>query len=244
MSIPTAGVVARPESVGAESAYPPRAPAVKQRRRFPDVGRWLSPIGLVLLWQAASSTGVLPPDKLASPVTVFRSGYELVVDGQLVDAFLVSLSRDTSAEAWREAEKLLEALDPAQVARAQEQLRTSQSVGQQRMVALHGGYLSRGVRGLEIHPGLWAGVGLVRGGAGTALVGGHAEVADLIEEYPRHRHRGVRVLRLPAPGGGLLVRRGRPPDPGPARPARGHWVSVPDSRELSDPFGSLSIGGS
>ena len=37
--------------------------------------------------------------------------------------------------------------------------------------------------GLEIHPNLWAGVGLVRGGAGTALVGSHEEVADLIEEY-------------------------------------------------------------
>jgi alkanesulfonate monooxygenase len=36
---------------------------------------------------------------------------------------------------------------------------------------------------LEIHPNLWAGVGLVRGGAGTALVGSHAEVADLIEQY-------------------------------------------------------------
>ncbi|SFJ31852.1 alkanesulfonate monooxygenase [Amycolatopsis sacchari] len=51
------------------------------------------------------------------------------------------------------------------------------------MVALHGGALAKGVRGLEIHPGLWAGVGLVRGGAGTALVGSHREVADLIEEY-------------------------------------------------------------
>jgi alkanesulfonate monooxygenase len=39
------------------------------------------------------------------------------------------------------------------------------------------------VRGLEIYPNLWAGVGLVRGGAGTALVGSHEEVADLIEEY-------------------------------------------------------------
>ncbi|CCH35506.1 LLM class flavin-dependent oxidoreductase [Actinosynnema sp. NPDC047251] len=96
---------------------------------------------------------------------------------------LHTISRDTSAEAWREAEKLLEALDPVQVQRAQEQLRASQSVGQQRMVALHGGDLSKGVRGLEIHPGLWAGIGLVRGGAGTALVGSHAEVADLIEEY-------------------------------------------------------------
>ena len=36
---------------------------------------------------------------------------------------------------------------------------------------------------LEIHPNVWAGVGLVRGGAGTALVGSHEEVADRIEEY-------------------------------------------------------------
>jgi alkanesulfonate monooxygenase len=36
---------------------------------------------------------------------------------------------------------------------------------------------------LEIYPNLWAGVGLVRGGAGTALVGSHTEVADLIEQY-------------------------------------------------------------
>ncbi|MBW4715649.1 LLM class flavin-dependent oxidoreductase [Saccharothrix obliqua] len=96
---------------------------------------------------------------------------------------LHTISRDTSAEAWREAEKMLAALDPAQVRRAQEQLRASQSVGQQRMLALHGGDLSRGVRGLEVHPGLWAGVGLVRGGAGTAMVGSHAEVADLVAEY-------------------------------------------------------------
>ena len=47
------------------------------------------------------------------------------------------------------------------------------------MPALHGGRMDR----LEIYPNLWAGVGLVRGGAGTALVGSHEEVADLIEEY-------------------------------------------------------------
>ncbi len=96
---------------------------------------------------------------------------------------LHTISRDTSAEAWLEAAKLLDALDPEQVRKAQSQLGASQSVGQQRMVALHGGDLSAGVRGLEVHPGLWAGIGLVRGGAGTALVGSHAEVADLIEEY-------------------------------------------------------------
>jgi alkanesulfonate monooxygenase len=47
------------------------------------------------------------------------------------------------------------------------------------MLALHGG--SRDA--LEVAPNLWAGVGLARGGAGTALVGSHAEVADRIEEY-------------------------------------------------------------
>ena len=36
---------------------------------------------------------------------------------------------------------------------------------------------------LEVSPNLWAGVGLVRGGAGTALVGSHEEVADRIAEY-------------------------------------------------------------
>ena len=96
---------------------------------------------------------------------------------------LHTISRDTSAEAWTEARKLLDALDPEQVAKAQKQLAASESVGQQRMVALHGGALGAGVRGLEIYPNLWAGVGLVRGGAGTALVGSHSEVADLIEEY-------------------------------------------------------------
>jgi len=41
----------------------------------------------------------------------------------------------------------------------------------------------RDARSLEIAPHLWSGVGLVRGGAGTALVGSHSEVADRIAEY-------------------------------------------------------------
>jgi alkanesulfonate monooxygenase len=98
---------------------------------------------------------------------------------------LHTISRDTSAEAWAAAGKLLEALSPEQVEQAQRQLAASESVGQRRMLALHGGAVAGDVRSLEIHPNLWAGVGLVRGGAGTALVGSHGEVADLIEEYHR-----------------------------------------------------------
>ncbi|WP_433266478.1 ABC transporter permease [Actinosynnema sp. CS-041913] len=91
MSISTAGVVARPET--ATTSRTPVRQQPRKQRRLPDLARWLSPVGLILLWQAASSTGVLPPDKLASPLTVFESGYHLVLDGSLVDAFLVSLSR-------------------------------------------------------------------------------------------------------------------------------------------------------
>ena len=53
------------------------------------------------------------------------------------------------------------------------------------MAELHGGRFNKAdVRqGLEISPNLWAGVGLVRGGAGTALVGNPQQVAERIREY-------------------------------------------------------------
>jgi len=82
-------------------------------------------------------------------------------------------------EAWAEAQRLLDALDPAAIAAVQDGLSRSESVGQRRMRELHGGSVDR----LEVSPNLWAGIGLVRGGAGTALVGSHTEVADRIAEY-------------------------------------------------------------
>ncbi|MFF1688177.1 MULTISPECIES: LLM class flavin-dependent oxidoreductase [unclassified Streptomyces] len=91
------------------------------------------------------------------------------------------ITRDTAEQAWAEADRLLQGFDPATVRSVQEGLARSESEGQQRMLALHGGSSGR----LEIHPNLWAGIGLVRGGAGTALVGSHDEVADRVEEYHR-----------------------------------------------------------
>jgi alkanesulfonate monooxygenase len=90
-----------------------------------------------------------------------------------------TITRDSSEEAWAEAARLLEGIDPEQVNKVQEGLKASESEGQKRMLALNGGSKDD----LEIHPNVWAGVGLVRGGAGTALVGSHQEVADRIEEY-------------------------------------------------------------
>jgi alkanesulfonate monooxygenase len=91
------------------------------------------------------------------------------------------VSRDTAAEAWRQAERLIENIDPETIRKVQEGLARSESEGLRRMRELHGGSTDN----LEIAPNLWAGVGLVRGGAGTALVGSHTEVADRIEEYAK-----------------------------------------------------------
>ncbi|WP_421107473.1 LLM class flavin-dependent oxidoreductase [Streptomyces sp. NEAU-S77] len=91
------------------------------------------------------------------------------------------ITRDTSEQAWAEARRLLDGFDPETVKSVQAGLARSESEGQKRMLALHGG----GRDGLEIHPNLWAGIGLVRGGAGTALVGSHEEVAERIAEYHR-----------------------------------------------------------
>jgi alkanesulfonate monooxygenase len=89
------------------------------------------------------------------------------------------ISRDRAADAWAETDRLLEVMDPKVVAATQRAMKLSGSVGQQRMAALHGGRTD----GLVVAPNLWAGVGLVRGGAGTALVGSHEEVAERIAEY-------------------------------------------------------------
>lgn len=100
---------------------------------------------------------------------------------------LHTISRDTSAEAWQQADRLIAGLDEDTVGATQAGLARSQSEGQQRMRALHESQRAAGTwhdaRSLEIAPNLWAGVGLVRGGAGTALVGSHTEVADRIADY-------------------------------------------------------------
>ncbi len=87
--------------------------------------------------------------------------------------------RETAAEAWAAAERLISHLDDDTIAQAQASLAKSDSVGQQRMAALHNGRRDR----LEVSPNLWAGVGLIRGGAGTALVGDPETVAERIREY-------------------------------------------------------------
>ncbi|MBI0385175.1 LLM class flavin-dependent oxidoreductase, partial [Streptomyces albiflaviniger] len=122
-----------------------------------------------------------PPAQVAKKIAWIRS---LAAEQGRTIRFGIRLhviTRDTAEQAWAEARRLLDGFDPETVRSIQAGLGRSESEGQQRMLALHGGSLDN----LEIYPNLWAGVGLVRGGAGTALVGSHAEVAERIAEYHR-----------------------------------------------------------
>ena len=88
--------------------------------------------------------------------------------------------RETDEEAWAAADRLISNLDDDTIREAQERfVKESDSVGQRRMAALHGGRRDK----LEVSPNLWAGVGLVRAGAGTALVGSPKTIAARLREY-------------------------------------------------------------
>jgi alkanesulfonate monooxygenase len=120
-----------------------------------------------------------PPAAVAEKIARVRSLAEREGRRVRFGIRLHVITRDTAGQAWAEADRLLDGFDPETVEAVQAGLARSESEGQRRMRALHGGSRDR----LEVHPNLWAGIGLVRGGAGTALVGSHTEVADRIEEY-------------------------------------------------------------
>jgi sulfonate transport system permease protein len=79
----------------ADRATPPSAPPGRTPgRRSPlPVVRALSPVAALMLWQLASSTGLLPARALAGPVTILRTGWGLITDGTLGVALQVSLQR-------------------------------------------------------------------------------------------------------------------------------------------------------
>ena len=88
--------------------------------------------------------------------------------------------RETDAEAWDAANRLISHLSDETITAAQKRMREdTDSVGQLRQLDLHGGHRDK----LEISPNLWAGVGLVRHGVGTALVGSPETVAERLREY-------------------------------------------------------------
>jgi alkanesulfonate monooxygenase len=120
-----------------------------------------------------------PPDAVAAKIADVRrraAQYGRTVRFGLRVHVIV---RETEREAWDAANALIRHLDDASIRAAQEAFAHFESEGQRRMSALHGGSRDR----LEVSPNLWAGVGLVRGGAGTALVGDPETVARRMLAY-------------------------------------------------------------
>lgn len=96
---------------------------------------------------------------------------------------LYVIVRDTDEEAWAEAGRLLATMDADAIAGIQASFRGTDSIVQQRQLALHGGRIPQDPRELEIHPGLWSGFGLVRPGAATAIVGSPATVRARLRDF-------------------------------------------------------------
>ncbi len=91
--------------------------------------------------------------------------------------------RETREEAWQAAEWLFNKMDKSAIDINLARQRTSDSVGQARMTELFDNKPVTCAKDLEIAPDLWAGLGLVRGGPGTALVGDPQTVAARLQEY-------------------------------------------------------------
>jgi sulfonate transport system permease protein len=74
-----------------------RPPPTRHRRlaprRLPPGGILLGPLGLVVIWQIASMTGLLSPKILAAPSTAATTGFDMLVSGVLVHHLLASAQR-------------------------------------------------------------------------------------------------------------------------------------------------------
>ena len=125
-----------------------------------------------------------PPSRVAEKIAAVRASAARHGRKLQFGIRLHVIVRETEEEAWQDADRLIGYLTDEIVETAQATLARQDSIGQRRMLELQKGNHGRRTReALEISPNLWAGVGLVRGGAGTALVGSADAVASRILEY-------------------------------------------------------------
>lgn len=121
-----------------------------------------------------------PPAQVAEKIASVRKAAAAKGKDVSFGIRLHFIVRETDEEAWAAADRLISKLSDEAIDAAQEVFaKNSDSVGQARMVALHNGRRDK----LEVSPNLWAGIGLVRSGAGTALVGSPKTVAARLREY-------------------------------------------------------------
>ncbi|AXY53346.1 LLM class flavin-dependent oxidoreductase [Rhodococcus ruber] len=80
-----------------------------------------------------------PPNAVAKKIAWIRELAEKQGRQMKFGIRMHTITRDTSEEAWREADRLLEGIDDDTIEQVQEGLKRSESVGQQNMLALNNG---------------------------------------------------------------------------------------------------------
>jgi sulfonate transport system permease protein len=71
----------------------PSDPPSVRRHRSVSWQRWISPVAILVVWQLASSSGLLAEDELASPWRVVTAAADVTVSGELPEGLAVSLAR-------------------------------------------------------------------------------------------------------------------------------------------------------
>ncbi len=125
------------------------------------------------------------PDQIGAKVDLVKARAEQLGRELEYGIRLYVIVRDTDEEAWAAAADLYGRMDERAIAANQRFVGKTDSVGQQRMTAMHGGQKPESLRDLEIAPNLWAGIGLVRPGPGTAIVGSPDTVIRTLEAYKK-----------------------------------------------------------
>lgn len=120
-----------------------------------------------------------PPEEVEKKIQDVRERAEKTGRKVRFGIRLHIIVRETEEQAWEAANELIQYVDDEVIEATQAVLKRQDSVGQRRMTALHDGK----TQSLEVSPNLWAGIGLARWGAGTALVGDPQTVAERIKEY-------------------------------------------------------------
>ncbi len=133
------------------------------------------------------------PEQIGAKIEIVKARAEKLGRNLEYGIRLYVIVRDTDEEAWEAAADLYKRMDATAIAANQRFVGKTDSVGQQRMTALHGGNKPQNLRDLEIAPNLWAGIGLVRPGPGTAIVGSPDTVIRTLEAY---RKAGVETFIL------------------------------------------------
>jgi alkanesulfonate monooxygenase len=124
-----------------------------------------------------------PPARVAEKIAQLR---DLAAEHQREIRFGMRLHlvvRDSEQEAWDHVDRLLKGTSAATVARMAASNAVTDSVGLQRQFEKHRGQVPDRAKDLETYPNIWPGMGLLRPGPGTALVGSTEQVVERIQEF-------------------------------------------------------------